>query len=40
MSVHGRTDIECQGTEQVTDLERSAGAILVDGGGGRAAGGK
>ena len=40
MSVHERTDIEYQRTEQVTDLERSAGAILVDAGGGPAAGGK
>ena len=40
MSVHGRTDIEWQGTEQVTDLERSAGAILVDAGGRPAPGSK
>ena len=33
MSVHERTDIECQRTDEVTDLERSAGAILVDAGG-------
>ena len=32
MSVHGRTDIECQRAKQVKDLERSIGAILVDAG--------
>ena len=36
MSVYGRTDIECRRTEQVTGLERSVGAILVDKGGGAA----
>jgi hypothetical protein len=30
MSVHERTDIEHQGTEPVTDLERRVGATLVD----------
>ena len=33
MSVHERTDIECQGTEPVTDLKRSIRAILDDEGG-------
>ncbi len=40
MSVDERTDIEYQGTEPVTHLERSIRAILVDGGGGLAVGGK
>lgn len=40
MSVHGRTDIQCQGTEQVTNLERSAGAILDAEGGAAAPGSK
>jgi hypothetical protein len=30
MPVHERTDIEHQGTEPVTDLERRVGATLVD----------
>jgi hypothetical protein len=34
MTVHERTDIERQGTEPVTGLERRAGAALVDAGGG------
>ncbi len=40
MSVHGRTDNEYQGTEPITDLERSAGTILEHAGGGTAAGSK
>ena len=40
MSVYGRTDNEYQRTEQVTDLEWSAGAILDDEGGGTVAGGE
>ena len=40
MSVHERIDIEYQRADQVTDLEGSAGVILVDGGGRPAAGGK
>ena len=40
MSVDERTDIEYQGTEPATHLERSIGALLVDGGGGLAVGGK
>ena len=36
MSVDERTDIEYQGTEPVTDLERSAGTILEHAGGGTA----
>ena len=40
MSVDERTDIEYQRTEPVTYLERSAGAILVDGGGRPAPGSK
>ena len=34
MSVYGRIDIERQGTEPVTDLERSVGALLDHAGGG------
>ncbi len=40
MSVHERTDIEYQGTEPVTYLERSIRAKLVDGGGSLVVGGK
>ena len=40
MSVHGRIDIECKGTEQVTCLERSTGATLVNAGGRPAVGSK
>ena len=40
MSVHERIDIEDQGTEPVTDLERSAGSILEHEGGGTAPGSK
>jgi hypothetical protein len=40
MSVYGRTDFEYQRAEQVTDLEWSAGTILVDEGGGTAPGGE
>ena len=40
MSVYGRIDIEYQGTEPVTDFERSTGTILEYEEGGAAPGSK
>ena len=35
MSVYERTDVDYEGTDKVTDLERSIGEVLVHAGGGR-----
>jgi hypothetical protein len=40
MSVHGRTDVDYEGTDKVADLERGAGALVVGARGGRGPGGE
>jgi len=35
MSVHGRTDVDDEGTDKVADLERGVGALVVGARGGR-----
>jgi hypothetical protein len=40
MSVYERTDVDYKGTDQVTDLERGIGAVLVNARDCRSSGGK